>query len=149
MPQIPAPAPAAYSPSAGVQENLQAAQIYSGACEVCHGPQAAGAFGKALGLPLTSSTVLAEPSSRDFAWIVLQGISDRVAYRAPFMPSFATTLTNAQIAALADYVRGRFARRSPWPGLLETVREVRAQSLGSAPQSAAGNGDVLRQKPRA
>jgi mono/diheme cytochrome c family protein len=149
MPQIPAPVPGAYPPSTGAQENLQAAQIYSGACEVCHGPEAAGAFGKERGLPLTGSTVLAEPSSRDFAWIVLQGISDRVTYRAPFMPSFATTLTNAQIAALADYVRGHFARRPPWPELLETVREVRAQSLGSAAQSAAGNGDVRRQKPRA
>lgn len=136
MPHTTTPAPAASPPRSQAPEDLQAAQIYSGACEVCHGPLAEGPFGEARGLPLTTSTVLVESSPRDFAWIVLRGISDGTTYRAPFMPSFANALTDAQIAALADYVRGRFAGRPTWRGLLPMLRQVRAQSLGPASQSA-------------
>lgn len=124
----PAPAPRG---GASASEDLTAAQLYGGACAVCHEGRAAGELGS--GPPLISSTVLTEPSPRDFVQILLHGISDRETFRAPFMPAFAATFTDAQVTALANYLRQRFAGLPPWHGVLSTVRQVRAQGAQMDP----------------
>jgi mono/diheme cytochrome c family protein len=50
------------------------------------------------------------------------------------MPGFAGALTNQQIAALANYVRGHFSRQSAWQDVDKAVSNAKQQqaSAGSA-----------------
>jgi mono/diheme cytochrome c family protein len=108
--------------SGTAQQASGAAVIYAGACGVCHdGP--AGAASR--GLPLSVSTSLRDTEPRNVLNVILHGIARRPGVSGPFMPAFDGTLTDAQIADLAAYVRSRFSDAPAWSNIGETLGKIR------------------------
>lgn len=97
--------------------------IYAGACAVCH------ETGRAVSLNL--STSVNAPDPRNLLHVVLDGVPPLSTTPGIFMPGFANTLTDAQIVALAAYLRGRFSQHPAWPDLRETLGKLR-QTKGGA-----------------
>ena len=67
--------------------------------------------------PLSLSTAVNADSPRNMVRLILDGIDWHESDSAPFMPPFADTFTDAQIAQLANYTRARFTTRGAWPAL--------------------------------
>ena len=86
-PAKPAPVPAAGTANAG-------ATIFATRCASCHGEDGGGSFGPAL-----SGGIVVQhyPDPADQIAVVANGRGS--------MPSFAESLTDAQIAAVVDYTR--------------------------------------------
>ncbi|MBC8722436.1 c-type cytochrome [Paraburkholderia sp. 31.1] len=92
------------------------ANLFSAACASCHAegaPMSSGGARPSLSL----STAVNADSPRNMVRIILDGIDWHESDSAPFMPSFANTFTDAQIAELANYTRERFTARDAWPSL--------------------------------
>ncbi len=61
--------------------------------------------------------------------LILDGIPFQDGGPAHYMPSFADTLTDAQIADIARYVRAQYSTRGPWTSLDATaVARIRKES---------------------
>jgi mono/diheme cytochrome c family protein len=110
------------SPSRSADATSAAATIYAGACAVCH-DRPAGAASQ--GLPLSMSSSLNEPRPRNTLNVILRGIVRRPGDSGPFMPAFDSTLTDAQIADLAAYIRSRFSSAPAWNNIGDALREIR------------------------
>ncbi|WP_291645989.1 molybdopterin cofactor-binding domain-containing protein [Bosea sp. (in: a-proteobacteria)] len=97
------------------------ARLYQGACAACHEPGRTAALvnaGPALGL----SSKLHAATPTNLVNMLLEGGQHGIGS----MPSFATALDDRQIAELAGYLRGRFARGKPgWEGIEEAVTKAR------------------------
>nr|WP_326539124.1 molybdopterin cofactor-binding domain-containing protein [Pseudorhodoferax sp.] len=107
-------------------------RLFENACGACHhdgnGPTLLG-----LNLPLALSTKLHSDRPDNLLRVVLEGVREAAGPGAGFMPGFADNLSDAQIAALAGYLRARYAPDKPaWQGLAE-----RAAALRAAPAHAA------------
>ena len=100
--------------------------IFNGACGGCHGPDAPMTRGGAPSLAL--STAVNAPTPRAAIQIILNGIPWREAKPAPYMPSFAAALTDAQVAQLADYLRATFSAKPAWTDLPAEVAKAREAS---------------------
>lgn len=97
------------------------AQIFAAACATCHASDRAPPFG---GINLALSTALSSPDARNAANIVLSGIRPTAGERSPIMPGFADSMSDAQIAAVLDFLRSR-AGAAPWTNTAEIVRDAR------------------------
>ncbi|MGH6889083.1 MAG: c-type cytochrome [Rhizomicrobium sp.] len=95
----------------------QAAAIFVGACAACHD--------SSRWPPLGDSTTLTEHSPRDTLEILLHGIPWRA--DGLYMPPFAATLDDAQVADLANSLRARFAGRAPWSDAEAQARRIRKE----------------------
>jgi hypothetical protein len=67
------------------------------------------------------------------------------------MPGFANSMTDNQIVALLNYLRGRFSTQPAWSGVEQIIRDARHSETVSlqtspGPYSAAG-GSMKREKP--
>ena len=113
--QAKAPAPASEANAAG-------ASIYAAACASCHETSRPLPYG---GVNLVLSTAIAGPDPRNLVNIVLSGVSPVEGERSPIMPGFAATMTDAQIAALLNYLRARFSGQPAWTGVEQTVADAR------------------------
>jgi mono/diheme cytochrome c family protein len=102
------------------------AAIYQAACANCH--ESARPLPYA-GVNLHLSTGLSAPEPRNAALTILQGLAPREGERSPIMPAFAATLSDAQLAALLDYLRSRFSARPPWTDLAGQVAQARAATV--------------------
>jgi nicotinate dehydrogenase subunit B len=80
--------------------------------------------------PLPLGTPLHEADPRDTLQIILKGMKPPVGAAGPFMPAFEGTLTDAQVAEVAAYIRARFSDRPPWPNL--TAQAAKARRQGEA-----------------
>ncbi|UYY58428.1 c-type cytochrome [Sphingomonas sp. S2-65] len=103
----------------------EGATLFAGACAGCHGSGAAMAVQGRPPLALSSDLGDSDPTSAIQA--VLQGIEPPVAGRGPKMPPFATSLTDAQVAAVLAYARARYTANPAWPKLAKAVRNARQQ----------------------
>ena len=104
------------------------AVLYAGSCAQCHGSasrQAGASSSDALHLALSSSVSLPGPSN--LIRIVLQGLAPADGDPGAFMPGYAGAYTDAQVAAIAAYVRASYTDRPEWKNLEREVRKVRAQ----------------------
>ncbi len=100
------------------------AAIYAGACAQCHGAQRAQHG--ALNLRLSSALALSTPTNA--VRIIEEGIVPRNGERGAWMPSFAGSFTDTQLAALVDYLRKRFAGQPAWNDTAgELKKRTRAQ----------------------
>ncbi|MFT3717851.1 molybdopterin cofactor-binding domain-containing protein [Pseudorhodoferax sp.] len=109
-----------------------AQRLFENACGACHhdgsGPQLLG-----LNLPLALSTKLHSDRPDNLLRVILDGVQEPAGPAVGFMPSFAGDLSDAQIAALAGYLRGRFAPDKPaWPDLDGHIAELRARPAHAA-----------------
>jgi len=90
------------APPAG--RNPLGAQLYGEMCAACHGPAGGGIVG--LAPRLAENPVVAAPSPDDVLRMVLGGQAAH--HQMGPMPAFGRMLTDAQVAALASFVRGRW-----------------------------------------
>ena len=83
---------------------------------------------------------VAGESPRNLVNVILYGLPAADGATAPIMPGFAGAMTDAQVVALARYLRTRFARKPPWTDLAKIVREARAAGPRIARTPAGGEG---------
>jgi mono/diheme cytochrome c family protein len=90
--------------------NLQAGKdIYAGACASCHGWNGAGQFNPRAAI--LGGHALSDPTASNVVRVILQGSSDHASAPGRTMPSFAKIYTDAEIAALANFVVEHFSGR--------------------------------------
>ncbi|WP_296947469.1 cytochrome c [uncultured Massilia sp.] len=108
-----APAAAPTPPSADLSADLPGRRLFAAACAGCHAP--AAPMMRVDGRPglARSSAVLGERPD-NFVQTVLHGIPWETGSKV-YMPPFADTLSDAQVAELAAYVRTGLAGRAAWP----------------------------------
>lgn len=122
-----AAAAVAAPPDAALAARVQhGALLFSAACAECHAAHAP--MTTIGGRPsLAQSTAVNADSARNAINLMLGGIAWHGADTAHFMPPFAATFTDTQIADLALYMRAQFTQRPAWPvsGLDGTVAKLR------------------------
>jgi mono/diheme cytochrome c family protein len=105
---------------------LRAGDLFAGACGGCH---ERGAPMEVAGRPPLSSVsdiLMADP--RNAIQAVLQGVT-APSRRGPYMPAFANTLTDQQIADLLAYVRVRSTDAPVWPDLAAKISAIRKENV--------------------
>ena len=80
--------------------------IFEGACASCHGWDGRGSL--TTYATLTGARAVNDPSAVNVAEIVLRGSRRTTPQGAAFMPAFGAAYSDAEIAAVANYVTGRF-----------------------------------------
>jgi mono/diheme cytochrome c family protein len=105
-------------------ENDEGAVIYAGACAGCHEGPRALPYG---GIDLALSSAISGPSAGNLVNIVLYGLPAAEAVRAPIMPGFAAAMNDAQVAALARYLRARFSDKGPWTAIARRIHDARSR----------------------
>ncbi len=100
---------------------------FEGSCGSCHhdgdGPQLLG-----LNQPLALNTNLHSERPDNLIRVILEGVQRPASRDIGFMPSFAQSLSDAQIAELAGWMRARYAPQQPaWQNLPEAVARVRGR----------------------
>jgi mono/diheme cytochrome c family protein len=124
------------------------ALIYAAACATCHETGRPLPYG---GVNLALSTTVSSPDARNAANIVLSGVRAVEGERSPIMPGFASSMNDAQIAALLNYLRSRFSQQPAWTGVEKTVEDARRTqtvSLQTAPEPKNAPADASqRDKP--
>ncbi|MEX3952141.1 cytochrome c [Paraburkholderia sp. EG287B] len=104
------------------------ATLFAAACASCH---AEGAAMSTDGYrpSLSLSTAVNADSPRNMVRILLDGIAWHESEAGSFMPPFAGTFTDTQIAELANYTRARFSALAPWSALdAQAVARLRKES---------------------
>ncbi len=110
------------APTVAAQAEPQGAAIYTAACATCHESGRPPPYG---GINLGLSTAISGPDPRNLANIVLSGVRPVEGERSPIMPGFASSMSDAQIAALSNYLRSRFSHQPAWTGVQQTVEDSR------------------------
>jgi mono/diheme cytochrome c family protein len=87
------------SPSVGLQ-------VFEGACASCHGFDGSGTVWPQA--DLVGTRTVNDPTAVNLTQVVIQGASHHTPYGQVFMPAFGQTYSDAEIAAVANYVTGRF-----------------------------------------
>jgi nicotinate dehydrogenase subunit B len=103
----------------------QGASLFGGACASCHAPNSRMITEGRPGLEV--STALADDDPRLAIQTLLAGIRPPTGPAGPFMPPFRASLNDADLAALLNYTRMRFAGKAPWPVLERDVATARKQ----------------------
>ena len=99
------------------------AVLFSAACASCHAAHAPmTTFGDRPSLALSTAVNAQDP--RNALRLILDGIPDERSTRGPYMPAFAGTLTDAQIADLAAFLRAHFSSQPAW-----TLDEANVEKL--------------------
>lgn len=115
----------AASDGSGENNTPSGAAIFAGACATCH--HAGGALPVSRPVPLGLSSAINAPDPANLLHILLGGIQPPQGASGPMMPGFAGALTDEQIVALVDYVRGHFAEKPAWPDVTPTLATLRQQ----------------------
>lgn len=121
------PAPTA-QPSIKPAWNTAAGErLFKGACQACHSASEGGPklFGVSPSMANSSSLTSATPDN--LLQVVLHGIDKPATDALGYMPGFAGSLSDKQVADIAAYLRQRYAPNEPaWADLTEKVAQVRA-----------------------
>jgi mono/diheme cytochrome c family protein len=96
--------------------------IYAATCAVCHGGGRGPGSGQAMHLALSTAVWLPEPTN--LLHIVQDGVHPHPGERGRWMPAFRGAFTEAQLAALATYVRGTFGPGGAWRDIDARVRQA-------------------------
>jgi mono/diheme cytochrome c family protein len=118
-------------------DNDQGASIYVSACAGCHEGPRAMPFG---GINLALSSGIAGPNPTNLFNVVLYGLPAADAAHAPIMPGFAAAISDAQLIALARYLRAHFTDKEPWRDMENSLREARSAARAATARSAPGDG---------
>ena len=74
----------------------------------------------------SASSDVNAPDPRNAIHVVLEGLEPAPGEKGALMPGFAGELTDAQIAALVDYLRARFTDRPAWRDVARQVAAIRS-----------------------
>jgi len=99
------------------------ADLYNSACLSCHANAIPGPLPARPELALNSALTLAEPAN--FIEPVLRGIGSRDGAPGLVMPAYATSLSDAEVARLAAYLRRTRTTLPPWRDLEKKVSAAR------------------------
>ncbi len=100
-------APASESPrEPSVASNALGEKLFAGACASCHGWS--GVSPLSAFATLTATRAVNDPHAINAAQIVISGSGPRVEGGALAMPAFGASYSDTEIAALVNYVTGRF-----------------------------------------
>jgi mono/diheme cytochrome c family protein len=102
---------------------VEGAQIFAGACALCHDAPSGSLSSPPVALGLTTS--LNAPDPGNAIHIVLEGLSPETGEKGALMPGFAAELTDKQVAALVDYLRARFTGEPAWRDVAERIATIR------------------------
>jgi mono/diheme cytochrome c family protein len=103
---LPTPAgPASDSPKVASIDNVEGKRVFEGNCASCHAWTGAGAIINEA--QLTGVRAVNDASGANVVQMILTG-SDTSEGDGPYMPSFAAAYSDAEIAAVANYVTARF-----------------------------------------
>ena len=81
-------------------------------------------------VPLALSSNLHSELPDNLVRVILEGIREPASRELGFMPAFADSLDDTQVAGLVAYMRERYAPDRPaWTGLEATVARLRAASV--------------------
>ena len=108
------------------------AQVYATACASCHDLGRGPGSDAALRLPLAVAVHDADP--RSLLHIVRDGIVPGDGAAGRIMPAFGSALTDAQLSALAGYLRQAAAGAPPWPDLARAVDDTRDPAPAKDPR---------------
>lgn len=101
--------------------------LFSAACVSCHDPTAPmstrGGYP-----PLSLGTAVNASSPRNAIQLILHGVPGAEGVTGPYMPAFASMLTDAQVAALTIYVRSQFSQQGPWTISERDVAKLRKET---------------------
>ena len=120
--QVAARVAAAQTPPTALA-SMSGATIFAGACAGCHGAGAPMMLGGRPSLALGSSVTA--PTPRNATQVILNGLQPPPGEGGPWMPGFAGSLTDAQVADVLTYLRARFADRPAWTGVEASVHDIR------------------------
>ena len=101
-------------------------EIFEGACASCHGWSGVGLLTSYA--TLTGSRAINDPSAINVVQIVLSGEHTRTAQGLVLMPAFGDAYSDAEIAAVANYVTARFGTA---PSQLNAQDVARFRQLSS------------------
>jgi mono/diheme cytochrome c family protein len=96
--------------------------IYATACASCHESRRPLPFG---GLHFALSTAVSAPNPQNIINVTLFGLPPADGEASAIMPGFASVLSDADIAALLDYLRDRFTDKPAWSGIAEQAQATR------------------------
>ncbi len=111
------------------QEYDPDANLYAAACISCHYNAGSVPLPARPELALNSALTLPEPTN--FIQVVLKGISNTEGAPGLVMPAYASSLTDAEIARLAAYLRRTRTKLPPWTDLENQVAAIRRESAAS------------------
>jgi len=135
---------AAATPQAPAPVAADGAQIFASRCASCHQATGAGLTGV---FPPLAGSEWANADASLVAKILLLGIDGPITVKgATFhgvMPAFSHQLSDAEIAAVASYVRSSFGNKSP-AVTADVVKAERAK-LGNRSTPWAGGAELLAQ----
>jgi len=115
------------TPASEAADHSTGALLFSSACAGCHGP--AAPMRTIDGRPgLQNTSALQAASSRNFLKTVLEGLPATAGSPGPLMPAFAASLDNAQLGALAAYLRQQARPDQPWADLSSTIEALRQET---------------------
>jgi mono/diheme cytochrome c family protein len=112
--ELPAPKAEAapVDPKQGVAANVDArgAHVFAGACASCHGWTGTSPLSDRA--TLTGTRAINDPSAQNVAQIILSGSKHPAPGSGIAMPSFGAAYTDEEIAAVSNYVTGRFGAQA-------------------------------------
>jgi mono/diheme cytochrome c family protein len=142
-----APAPVSTSqgtaptPQAAAPVAADGAQIFASRCASCHQTTGAGLAGV---FPPLAGSEFANSDASTVARILLLGINGAITVKGAtyngLMPAFGHQLSDAEIAAVASYVRASFGNKSP-AVTADVVKAERAK-LGNRSKPLAGGAEL-------
>ena len=113
--------------SAEPSDQASGAQLFASVCAGCHAP--AAPMREIDGRPaLDRTSALQAPSARNFLKTVLEGVPATPGMPGPVMPPFAASLGDAQLTALASYLRRQARPDQPWTDLSSTLEAIRQET---------------------
>jgi len=138
------PATANSSPGAAVTAPADGAQIFASRCASCHQTSGAGLPGV---FPPLAGSEWVNGDPKQVARILLLGVTGNITVAGSTfngsMPAFGTTLSDAEIAAVASHVRSSFGNKSS-PLTADLVKAQRT-ALGNRTTPWAGEGELKSQ----
>jgi mono/diheme cytochrome c family protein len=127
LPTTAAAAATATTPPASSATVTQGAALFAGACAGCH--SAAAPMMATSGRPsLALSSAVTGDRPDNLIQVVLNGIPWSHPGQDTFMPPFAASLTDAQIASIAAYVRADIGKRPAWPDVEQRATKIRKEN---------------------
>ena len=100
------PAPSSHRQGVAADVDPRGKALFAGSCASCHDWTGVSPLMKYA--TLTGARAVNDPSATNVAQIVLQGMVRETPQGKVFMPSFGNTLSDVEIAAVANYVTARF-----------------------------------------
>jgi len=116
------------SSAADVGKPDAAAQLYMAACASCHYNGGDSVRPSRPDLALASAVHLNEPTN--LIQVILFGINAQDGSPGVVMPAFGHGFSDADVAAIAGYLRATRTDQSPWPNLQDKVAQIRATASG-------------------